>query len=475
MNGKISFRAMFGVASLAILSACTSYEAPPKAVTHSSFTNVPAAEQQRMPVPANKILTLKDAQSLAVRNNPDFRTKYYAVVAGRAAYYAAFAPYLPKVNVSYTLKRSFSIPDNDAHKDQSNGSRSFNNTVGATASWLIFDSFVREMNLMAAKHGWKQTEALELDARRLLVRSVAYAYNDILLSMAKIRIAKENMKFQNSQLKENELKFEVGAVPLSNVLNFKAYYNSAESDLYAAQYSYAAAKHTLATLMGLTEGQIPPDVKFPGVPSPDGEVMPPLNVYLDTALSNRPDLKAYREALQVSKYNYWASICSFGPTVSFNASVGYSTGHTHTDNYLNRAAGDYTTHYDGGDISYGLTASWEIFSGGATYYTMRSRQAAMLQSDYALANNWITIVSEVRTAYEYYQTCLTQVKISQESLELYRKIRDLVAEEYQAGNTELTRLNEAQRDFVDAETTFATYVINMHNAKAQLEAAVGGY
>ena len=327
---------------------------------------------------------------------------------------------------------------------------------------------------MAAKHGWKQTEALELDARRLLVRSVAYAYNDILLSMAKIRIAKENMKFQNSQLKENELKFEVGAVPLSNVLNFKAYYNSAESDLYAAQYSFAAAKHTLATLMGLTEGQIPAEVKFPGVPSPDGEVVPPLNVYLDTALANRPDLKAYREALQVAKYNYWASICSFGPTVSFNASIGYSTGHTHTDNYLD-GTGDFTTHYDGGDISYGVTASWEIFSGGATYYAMRGRQAAMLQSDYSLANSWISIVSEVRTAYEYYQTCLTQVKISQESLELYRKIRDLVAEEYQAGNTELTRLNEAQRDFVDAETTFATYVINMHNAKAQLEAAIGGY
>ncbi|MBO5724436.1 MAG: TolC family protein, partial [Lentisphaeria bacterium] len=263
MNRKISFRAMFATMSLAVLSACTSYEAPPKAVTHSSFTDVPGEEKLRMSIPDNKILTLKDAQSLAVRNNPDFRTKYYAVVAGRAAYYAAFAPYLPKVGLSYNLNRSLVIPDNDAHKDQSNGRRTFTNTVGASATWLVFDSFVREMNLMAAKHGWKQSEALELDARRLLVRSVAYAYNDILLSMAKIRIAKENMKFQNSQLKENELKFEVGAVPLSNVLNFKAYYNNAESDLYAAQYSFSAAKHTLATLMGLTEGQIPAEVKFP--------------------------------------------------------------------------------------------------------------------------------------------------------------------------------------------------------------------
>ena len=99
----------------------------------------------------------------------------------------------------------------------------------------------------------------------------------------------------------------------------------------------------------------------------------------------------------------------------------------------------------------------------------------MLQSDYTLANSWISIISEVRTAYDNYLTCMKQVKISQKSLELYRKIRDLVDEEYRAGNTELTRLNEAQRDFVSAETTLATYVINMHNAKAQLQAAVGAY
>ena len=48
-------------------------------------------------------------------------------------------------------------------------------------------------------------------------------------------------------------------------------------------------------------------------------------------------------------------------------------------------------------------------------------------------------------------------------------------EEYRAGNTELTRLNEAQRDLVNAETSLATYVINMHNAKAQLTAATGEY
>ena len=225
--------------------------------------------------------------------------------------------------------------------------------------------------------------------------------------------------------------------------------------------------------MGLTEGTIPDDVKFPGVPSPDGEPLADLSVYLDTALANRPDLKSYREALEVSKYNYWSSICAFGPTVTFNANIGYNVGQTRVKNYQGGA--DYTNKYETFNFSYGGAVSWEIFSGGKTFFNMRASQAAMLQSDYTLADNWITIITEVRTAYDNYLTCLKQVKISQKSLELYRKIRDLVDEEYRAGNTELTRLNEAQRDFVSAETTLATYVINMHNAKAQLQAAIGAY
>ena len=222
---------MAAALGLATLTGCTSYEPPPKAVTRSSFTNVPVEEQKRLDVTERKNLTLEDAQNIAVQNNPSFKTKYFAIVAARASYYGAFAPYLPKVTVGYQLGQSFSEPNNVYRNNIRNGSRTFEHSPSASASWLIFDSFVREMNLLAAKHQWKQSEALELDARRLLVRSVAYAYNDILLAMAKIKIAKENMKFQNSQLKENELKFEVGAVPLSNVLNFKAYYNSAESDL----------------------------------------------------------------------------------------------------------------------------------------------------------------------------------------------------------------------------------------------------
>ena len=70
-----------------------------------------------------------------------------------------------------------------------------------------------------------------------------------------------------------------------------------------------------------------------------------------------------------------------------------------------------------------------------------------------------------------YQTNLKQVKLNQKNLELVRKQRDLVNLEYNAGSTGITRLNEAQTAFINAENALAEAVINMHNAKAQLQAA----
>ena len=96
----------------------------------------------------------------------------------------------------------------------------------------------------------------------------------------------------------------------------------------------------------------------------------------------------------------------------------------------------------------------------------------MAQAEYQLAETWIGVITDVRTSYDYYITNLKQVKLYQKTYELTKQTRDLVEEEYKAGNAELTRLNEAQRDLVEAENNLVSSVVKMNNAKAQLEAAV---
>ncbi|MBO5764658.1 MAG: TolC family protein, partial [Lentisphaeria bacterium] len=64
-------------------------------------------------------------------------------------------------------------------------------------------------------------------------------------------------------------------------------------------------------------------------------------------------------------------------------------------------------------------------------------------------------------------------RLYEKTRDLSAKQRDLVDDEYRAGNAELTRLNEAQRDLVQAETNLAASYISIQNAKAQLDEVVG--
>ena len=453
---------------LAALTACNIAK-PPAAISKDKYTEITAEEHQQLPS-GLKLLTLDEAQSIAIQNNPSFKSRYFAVSQARAQYYRRFSFYLPTVTASYTMS---STNYRGYTEDAGSSYKTFTSNPSMSASLLIFDSFQREMNLLAARHTWKQTEQVEQDARRLLLQSVAYAYNNVMLAKARRDIAMEDMRYNRQLLKETELKYGVGASTLSDVLNFKVNYNNAESNLYSANYSLASSKYALAALMGLTEGTIPDDVEFPDELAVDGEMLADETVYLDAALANRPDLKALREALEAAKFSYYSSIAAFGPTVTTSLSLGYTNTARHNSPYhyptYTSHPGVNRTRYS--TFSSNINVSWELFSGGSTFFNMRASQAAMEQAEFTLADQWITVINDVRTAYENYIVSLKTVKLYQKNLEAVRKMRDLVDDEYEAGNCAITRVNEVQREFVNAETYLAQAVVSMHNAKAQILAA----
>lgn len=465
MKMKVT-RHLFAVGTL-LLAGCATYDdQPPAAVKSSVYTTLKAEEKHLLPKDIT-VLSLEEAQNIALKNNPSFRSKYYAIAAARAGYYQKFAGYFPTVNASFRAGQDL------GRMNDSNGWYNTNNfsfTPQISGSLLIFDSFRREMDILAQKHNWQSTEAAEDDARRLLVEAVANAYNGVMLADAQMRIAQEDKKFNADMLRDTKLKFDAGAVSLSEVLNFEIQYNQAESNLITAQYNYTTNKYVLAQLLGLTEGTIPASVKFPTKPAEDVDILPDVSVYLDLALANRPDLKSLREQMEVSKYNYWASLASFGPTFSANYAIGYTDSHSH--NCRTAVRGDSTfNHSHGGTFSYSLNVNWNLFNGGNDFFAARAAQARMVQADYSVAQAWIQVIVDVRTAYDNYATAVKQMKLFQKTFELTRKTRDLVKAEYDAGSTEITRMNEAQRDLVNAESNYVSAVIRMANARAQLAAA----
>ncbi len=451
-------------AAVVLFTGCYQFMPPPKAVEGDTFTNRKESKRYMLP-PEIQVLSMKQAQRIAILNNPDYLTAIQSVNQAKAIYQRSFSSYMPRVSANFDMNQTH----NNYHDNNTTyaNNHQFSTQTGIGASLLVFDGLSRTMNMLAAKYSYKQQKALQDDSRRILLRAVAYAYNNILLAIEENRIATEDMKFQLEVLRETQFKFEAGAVPLSDVLNFKIMVNRAMNDQIQAQYQYNIARFAMANLMGLPKGALDNSIKYSPINLTIDSTLAPVDVYLDTALNNRPDLIAYRQQLKSAQFTLYSRWGAFSPTVNAYVNLALDTNKTKYGSSSSRS----NSHYNNPNISYGMQVDWVLFEGGRRWFDVRIAQTQLAQAKYSVASKWLEVVADVRYAHDNYRQSAKKANLFKETLSLVVKQRDLVKEEYDAGNTELTRLNEAQRDKVQAETDFISALVNMRNAKAQLDAA----
>ena len=454
--------------AIVAVGGCYNYKPVPKSTLSETFTHREKDAADKLLEGIEK-LTLAQAQKIALKNNPSYIAAHHAIDAARFRYYQAMGAWLPSVQASFKLSQSHSwlrgngIPEKER-------TDSFNTGTGLNVSWMLFDGLSREFNIKAQKSNVEYQKNMDADYCRKMMYAVAQAYNNVLLAIAQRRIAEENRKFQQISLKDTNYKFQAGAVPLSDVLNFEILMNGADVDMITADYNYDISLYALAVLMGYPEGTLPAHIKFPIELDLNFHELPAVEIYLDTALANRPDLKAYRTQLETARYNMYRTYSAYSPTVSAFFDLSFGTG---ANTYRDWSITKNHTYANQPSISYGLSVEWTLFNGFARYNTMREYQANVAIADYNVAAQWFTVVSEVRNAYANYIKNVKQTRLNKKIRDLAAKQRDLVDDEYRAGNAELTRLNEAQRDLVSYESSLASSYISVQNAKAQLDNAVG--
>ncbi|MBO5762821.1 MAG: TolC family protein [Lentisphaeria bacterium] len=456
-----------GAALLMLGVGCETYVQPPSDFEGDTYTQRKRSAEANDLLKDVTVLTLEKAQEIALANNPNYISAYYAITQAKMRYYQALGAYSPVVSLNTGASHADTWNYNQQGSTNTDHSRSFNYSVGASVNWTLFDGLSREFQVKISEAGFDLQKELTEDDCRLLIRNVAYAYNQLLLAKENIRIANEDMAFQIKNLNYTELKLKVGAVPLSDVLNFRTQANSAEGNRITAEYQYEIALYALAALMGYPDGTLPPSIKFPAMDKVALNALPSVDVYLDNALANRPDLQSYRTQLKIVDYQLKQSYSAYSPTLNAFADFGFAF----------KEGKDYTTYGNNvtrnktPSFSYGVNANWTVFNGFIRYNRIREAQALLAATRFDVAGKWMAVVEEVRNAHINYVQSVKKARLYENQLAIASKQRDLVDEQYRAGNAALTRLNEAQRDLVDAQTQLASAYITVQNAKAQLEAA----
>lgn len=416
-----------------------------------------AAENMSDPLKALEsinILDLPTAARIALAGNPSVAAAQARVEQAAQVVKQAQAGYWPQLDASAGYSRQ-ELSDRDfAGQDFLNSilppENQINNPedyyqVGIKASWLVFDGLAREFRLAAARYGKEAGVASLADVRRLLLSAVTNSYLQAQLANENVAIAKADEAFNQRQLVEARLRYDVGTGALSDVLNFEVRVNAAISQRIQEERGYQAGLIGLAALLGVPGGRLPDNVDLAelsatttqelAIPSPDQRI--------ETAMAYRPDLQQVDRVVQQAEAGIKTAQSGYYPTIALQA------------DYEGQRPQDMS--FEDGDFgnSIGVGLSWNIFAGGLTRARTGEARARLYEVEQQRNDARIKVASEIRSIATQIDTAQQVLQLQEKNTKLVMRQRDLVEKEYKAGVGSLVRLNQAQRDLNVSQSQLA--------------------
>jgi len=418
-----------------------------------------------------QVLDLATAARIAVAENPTLAVAQARVEQAREVVNQTRSAYWPQLDLSASRNR-VELSDT-AHQSQVDLYQAFGATIvdpqdyyraGLAASWLLFDGFARKFTVAAASYG-EQSAAAALDnVRRLLLQTVADAFLSAQLSLENISIAKADEAFNQRQLTESKLRYEVGTGALSDMLNFEVKVNTAQSNRIVAEMAYQTDRIALAALLGVPHARLPELCQLAPLEdvTPDRLQTPDFNRLLEDALAQRPDLTQNdRAVLQAAADAKAKKAYYYYPAISLAAS--YDGERTDGFGFESQDFGN----------SVGIFLSYNLFAGGLYKAQYQQARARLRETEKSRENAKISIASQVQTTVERVLSAQKQLLLLRTNAKLVQKNRDLVEKEYKAGVGSLVRLNEARRDLTAAQVRLALAQTTVHQAWYDLWSATG--
>jgi outer membrane protein len=153
-----------------------------------------------------------------------------------------------------------------------------------------------------------------------VMQAVITSYADVLRDQQNVIVQRDNQKLLQSQLDENQARFDVGEVTRTDVAQSQSRLAAAQAQLQVALAQLAIDRATYATLVGHNPGDL--------APTPSLAHLLPGNVddAFGIAEQNSPQLRAQEYAEQASRARVAQARAGRMPTLSFNATAENANG-----------------------------------------------------------------------------------------------------------------------------------------------------
>jgi outer membrane protein TolC len=421
---------------------------------------VPAEEGE------NHSFTLEESIKVAMDRNWSIKAKMERTQQAEYVRRQARADFLPKLSTSYGYNR---ISDPRSIQSPSGAGQDFVFSSQDNYEWRsslvqpVFTGFALISSYELAKLGIDQSE-LELELEKLdIVFQVKEAFFNVLIADVGIDVAEKDVEFRRSNLEVAKSFYEVGMVPVNDVLRAETELANAEQNFVtagnAAKVARSAFNSVLSRPINDPVRLVPPD---PIYQPEKGE----LEAYIDEALTNRPEMKLLNVRLLQVEQEARLAKSRYYPEISFEY--------------------DYVREGDSPDVSGSpfhtsprweafAVASWTFWEWGKTYYAVKEKDSLMdeiMKTKLALEDS---IRFEVKDAIMRLENAEENIPTTKKGVESGEENLRVNEERYKAQVTTITEVLDAQSLLTRARVNYYNALYNHNLAKARLMRAVGRY
>ncbi|MES2828274.1 MAG: TolC family protein [Bacteroidota bacterium] len=392
---------------------------------------------------AQEKLTLQEAITLALQNNFDIKLVSNDIQIAKNNVNLGNAGILPRLDGSFSEGGSIqntTRTQSSGAEQTLNGVRNTNMAYGVALGWTIFDGLQMFTNLERLKELQKQGEVNSKATILATVSNVVNAYYTVSKEQQLVIARDSALDVSQLRLRIANNKLSIGRGSKLDVLAATVDYNA---DTSAYLQEKKLLKNAIVTLNQIMARAL--DINF--TVDTSFEINTQLNFATLAGQMEQlnPDLQNAFINKKISELNLRQVKGQRYPVVGINSGYEYQRSSSPTG---------FNTQQRANGLTYGVTASINIFNGFLQRQNERNAKILINSSELSLARTKQDISAQLTTSYQNYTTNLELLNIEKNNVDVAKQNLDITLDKYRLGSIAPLELREAQRNSIDAVTRY---------------------
>jgi outer membrane protein len=410
---------------------------------------------------ASDYMTLENSINMAIERNPGVKAQDQDVLGKDMDKRSQFARMLPTADMSYGYQRIDTVQSMTLPLPQPMQSITVplsnkdNYKFDIEAKQILFAGGALYNNYLIAKNDYLASEQDREKFIRALKLTVIDTYYGVIKARQQRELAKSNVASVKSHLDVANAFFNQGMIPKNDLLEAQVKYAQSEELLITTEN---AVKITEASLNILLQRNLIEEVNIDSE-IPITSIEQTFDQSLATAMDSRQEIKTAKLQVENSSKGINLARSAFMPSVAATYTYERTGEDANTDDYNTWKAG--------------LGLTWNIFSGGSSYWNYHKAQYMNSKAGYLFEGLKNQVTLEVKNSCLNIEETTARLQVTEKAIAQAEELARIQKDRYNLQVATTTDVLDAQTLLIQAKNNYLTARADHARAIAALRASMG--